>query len=258
MRATYAQRGALSSGGGGLTARRAFATPQRMSTPLPQARVEVRRLGREGQPLVVIDDFSGQLAELRTAGAAARYAPAGAYYPGLRAPVDPAYLDVRRDLLVEVMHRVFGLQRSLRCETSAFSLVTLAPDALSPDQRVPHHDHGGPGLIALMHYLCGPESGGTAFYRHRRTGFEAITPERMPAFTSALEEDAREYGPPPSRYCHGDSEAYEMLDEVEARPDRLILYRGQTLHSGVIPDPAMLSDDPRRGRLTINMFFQGS
>ncbi len=247
----------MCGGADGLTAPRAFATPHSMSTPRPQARVELHRLGREGQPLVVIDDFSGQLAALREAGAAAQYAPAGAYYPGLRAAADPAYLDLRRDLLVDVMHRAFGLQRSLHCEAAAFSLVTRAPGDLSPDQRVPHHDHGGPGLIALMHYLCGPQSGGTAFYRHRRTGFESITPERMDAFAAALKDDAREYGPPPPRYCHGDSDAYEMLHEVEARPDRLILYRGQVLHSGVIPDPAALSDDPRQGRLTINMFFQG-
>ena len=49
-----------------------------------------------------------------------------------------------------------------------------------------------------------------------------------------------------------------MIDEVEARPDRLVLYRGRQLDSGVIPDIAALSPDPRRGRLTINMFLIGS
>jgi hypothetical protein len=45
---------------------------------------------------------------------------------------------------------------------------------------------------------------------------------------------------------------------VEARPDRLALYRGRQLHSGIIPDPAALSADPGAGRLTINMFLYGS
>ena len=57
----------MCGGADGLTAPRAFATPHSMSTPRPKARVELRRLGREGQPLVVIDDFSGQLAALREA-----------------------------------------------------------------------------------------------------------------------------------------------------------------------------------------------
>jgi hypothetical protein len=109
-----------------------------------------------------------------------------------------------------------------------------------------------------MHYLDGPESGGTAFYRHRRTGFEAITPAREAAYAAALAEDAREYGPPPPGYPMGDSAAYEQIGAVEARVDRLALYRGRQLHSGIIPDPAALSDDPARGRLTINMFLFGS
>ena len=50
----------------------------------------------------------------------------------------------------------------------------------------------------------------------------------------------------------------EQIGAVEARPDRMALYRGRQLHSGIIPDPAALSDDPARGRLTINMFLFGS
>ena len=46
-----------------------------------------------------------------------------------------------------------------------------------------------------------------------------------------------------------------MTGAVEARPDRLVLYRGRLLHSGVIPEGASLSSDPAEGRLTINMFL---
>jgi hypothetical protein len=38
----------------------------------------------------------------------------------------------------------------------------------------------------------------------------------------------------------------------------LALYRGRQLHSGIIPDPARLSDNPASGRLTINMFLFGT
>ena len=224
---------------------------------LPDASITVERLGREGEPLVIIDNFTGQPERLRAMGLAAQYHPAGVDYPGIRALADPSYLDLRRELMMQVMGRVFGLHRGITCEIAAFSLVTLAPEQLSVRQRIPHHDHSDVGRVAIMHYLDGPESGGTAFFRHKRTGFEAITPAREVAFAAALAEDEREYGPPPPGYPCGDSNAYEQIGAVEARPDRMALYRGRQLHSGIIPDPVALSADPAKGRLTVNMFLYG-
>ena len=224
---------------------------------LPQAKVSVRRIGKEGEPLVIIDHFTGQPERLRAMGGAAQYYPAGVDYPGIRAPADPSYLDLRRELMMRVIGEVFGLRQSISCEVAAFSVVTLSPEQLSPRQRIPHHDHSDGGRVAIMHYLDGPESGGTAFYRHRRTGFEAITPDREDAYAAALEEDAREFGEPPAGYPQ-DSERFEKIAEVEARVDRLALYRGRQLHSGIIPDAGALSDDPASGRLTVNMFLYGS
>jgi Family of unknown function (DUF6445) len=225
---------------------------------LPEPKVSVRRMGREGEPLVIIDDFSGMADALLAAGRAATYEPAGASYPGIRAWADPGYLDRRRDLMMQVMQRIFGFTRGVELKVSTFSLVTLEESQLEPSQRIPHHDHSGPELVAIMHYLLGPGSGGTAFYRHRRTGFETIRPEREEAYNAALDMDTRAYGAPPPRYPYGDSACFERIDEVEAAPDRLVLYRGRQLHSGVIPDPAALSADPQHGRLTINMFLVGA
>lgn len=208
--------------------------------------------------MVVIDDFSGIPGELLAAGRAAQYKPGGAAYPGIRAWAEPAYLDRRRNLMFRIMREVFGFTRGIRMEVSTFSQVTLAEHELSPLQRIPHYDHSGGELIAVMHYLLGPETGGTAFYRHRRTGFETITDAREQAYNAALAEDEREYGMPAQAYHYGDNDRYELIGEVEAKPDRLVLYRGRQLHSGVIPDPEALSDDPGTGRLTINMFLRGA
>jgi Family of unknown function (DUF6445) len=225
---------------------------------LPEPEVSVRKMGHEGEPLVIIDGFSGAVDELLEAGHAATYRHAGASYPGIRSWADPSYLDRRRPLMMQIMQQVFGFSRGVRLDASTFSLVTLAEHQLAPLQRIPHYDHAGGEVVAVMHYLQGPETGGTAFYRHRRTGFETITPARENAYNAALAQDERSYGMPPARYFHGDSDWFEQIDEVEARPDRLVLYRGRQLHSGVIPDPAQLSADPRLGRLTINMFLIGA
>lgn len=232
--------------------------PHVVAMELPEPRINVRAMGREGEPLVIIDGFSGMADELLQAGYDAPYQHAGASYPGIRSWADPSYLDRRRDLMMQIMQRVFGFTQGVRLDASTFSLVTQDEADLSPLQRIPHYDHAGGEVIAIMHYLMGPESGGTAFYRHRRTGFETITPQREDHYNAALAQDERAYGMPPARYCYGDTDWFELIDEVEAVPDRLVLYRGRQLHSGIIPDPSVLSPDPHKGRLTINMFLVGS
>lgn len=225
---------------------------------LPDPVVSVRQMGRESEPLVIIDGFSGMVGELLEAAYAATYQHAGASYPGIRSWADPSYLDRRRDLMMQIMSRVFGFNQGVRLDASTFSLVTLGEHELHPLQRIPHYDHSGGEVIAIMHYLLGPETGGTAFYRHRRTGFETVTPDREDAYNEALAMDEHQHGMPPAQFCYGDTDWFEMIDEVEAVPDRLILYRGRQLHSGVIPDPSVLSPNPREGRLTINMFLIGA
>ena len=225
---------------------------------LPDPIVNVRRMGREGEPLVIIDGFSGRTDALLEAAYGAKYQHAGASYPGIRAWADPSYLDLRRDLMIQIMQQVFGFTKGISLNASTFSLVTLGAQELHPLQRVPHYDHASGEVIAIMHYLLGPESGGTAFYRHRRTGFETVTPDREDAYNAALALDERAYGTPPAQYCYGDTDWFEHIEEVEAAPDRLVLYRGRQLHSGVIPDPSVLSSDPRQGRITINMFLIGA
>ncbi|WP_133304011.1 DUF6445 family protein [Aurantiacibacter aquimixticola] len=215
------------------------------------------RFGEEAEPVVVIDHFSGMAEELLARGREAEYQDAGASYPGLRSWCEPDYLDRNRPLMFRILQGVFGFRQSVALDAPTFSLVTLAEDELAPRQCIPHYDFSGGSLVAIMHYLLGPETGGTAFYRHRRTGFETIDEAREPAYNAALAQDEREYGMPPRRYHYGDSERYEMIGEVEARPDRFVLYRGKLLHSGVIPDPSALSSDPKTGRLTINMFLHG-
>ena len=223
----------------------------------PPANVIVHRFGKEAEPVVQIDGFSGIADALLERGRQATYRDPGAMYPGIRSWCEPDYLDRNRALMFQALQQVFGFRQGIKLDVSTYSLVTLAEEDLAPIQRIPHYDHAGGEIVAIMHYLLGPETGGTAFYRHRRTGFETITPEREPAYNAGLEADEAEYGVPPAKYYYGDSERYELIGEIEAQPDRLILYRGRLLHSGVIPEPEKLTQDPKTGRLTINMFLTG-
>lgn len=109
----------------------------------------------------------------------------------------------------------------------------------------------------MVHYLGDEASGGTAFYRHRRTGFEAIHAPCEAAFHAAVALDEAEFGLLPAAYFHSDDERYEQIGEVTARRDRLVIYRGRVLHSGVIPVPPDPATVLESGRLTVNTFLVG-
>jgi hypothetical protein len=84
--------------------------PKSMNS-LPEAKVSVRRMGQEHEPLVIIDQFSGIVDQLLQSGRAAQYRHAGASYPGIRSWADPSYLDRRRPLMMQVMQQIFGFSK---------------------------------------------------------------------------------------------------------------------------------------------------
>ncbi len=215
----------------------------------------IEHFGAEAEPLVIMEDFAADPEELLRAAYAQSYAPSGAHYPGIRAPADPSYLGARMDLLQQVLTDVFDQPRGAALVECAFSIVTAQRDALTPIQRIPHFDSTDPGRLALLHYLCGEDAGGTAFYRHRATGFETISQDRLGRYESALQGEVDAL--PMSGYVDGDTTLYEETGRVGARFNRMVVYRGFRLHSGVIPLDCPLSPDPRDGRLTVNTFLQG-
>lgn len=215
--------------------------------------VTMVRIGAEREPVVVIDGFSSRIAALAETGRGAAYAPQP-IYPGLRSPADPAYLTPMQPTLDAVLRRVFGLP-AVRIEACDYSIVSLAPASLQAAQSIPHYDDPGPGVVALLHYTQGAETGGTAFYRHRRSGFESMRPERLTAYAEALAADEQALGPVAAGYVAGDTARFERIALFDARPDRAILYRGRTLHSGIIPKAPDPSAAVAAGRLTINTFF---
>lgn len=218
--------------------------------------VSIGRIGHEREPIVVIDGFSSAPGLLVEQAAGETYRTLGPHYPGLRAPLAGAYLSERMDLLQKVLADVFGAQDGANLIECNFSLVTTPPAQLGVMQRLPHFDSADPGRLAVLHYLCGPEGGGTAFYRHRSSGFETVSASRMEDYSSLLEGELARKGGPQAGYLHGDTPLFEQTYKVSAAFNRLVIYRGWTLHSGLVPDGHSLSADPRAGRLTINTFLQ--
>ncbi|WRH71984.1 MAG: DUF6445 family protein [Erythrobacter sp.] len=177
-------------------------------------------------------------------------------YPGLRAPLDPAVGAAWLAQLAPLLDQWFETG-GVRWEMQAwFSLVTTPPAAIAPIQRLPHVDGTDPRQIAMMLYLHQTGHGGTAFFRHRSTGLEALTAEDYPRYAAAVQADFGRTGLPPAAYPTDGAPHFERTHVVEGHFNSAVFYRGNILHSGVIDNNAPLSADPREGRLTINAFFR--
>lgn len=212
-------------------------------------------IGTEGESVAVIDDFSTSTEHLAVVARSAVLEPGNNHYPGHRAPAPPSYLGERADVLKAVLIDAFGMTNGADLIECNFSFVTTPPEQLTPIQRLPHFDGMDPNRLALLHYLCRPEEGGTSFYRHRQTGFERITADRLSRYNAALQEESRRLRASTAAYFFGSNEAFECIRTIEARWNRMIIYRGLLLHSGDVPARTQWPTDQQTARLTINTFL---
>jgi hypothetical protein len=216
------------------------------------------RIGAEREPVLVVDNFlsNPQLLIDYAAAHSTFDAVSDAFYPGSRAPVPPIYCFALRAFLGSIIGAAFGLRdSSITGELSHFSLVTTAPRKLQIVQRMPHFDNTNPKQLALLHYLCGPEQGGTSFYRHRRTRFEYIDESRVSRYRDAVTADLALLGAPPAQYICGDDTLFERTASFNAAFNRVLIYRSINLHSADIGSMFNFDANPRSGRLTANTFF---
>ena len=214
----------------------------------------VLTVGREREPVLVVDDFTANPDSLLKAAVNATFGPARNHYPGIRAPLPATYLEEQLAILGDMQRKVFG-GTSAEVIDASFSIVTTPPGELSIRQRLPHCDAFDAGRIALVHYLAAEDRAGTAFFRHRSTGFETIDDTRAPLFFDQLDAEIRYGAVPPAQYIRGDTALFEMTAQVEGRYNRAVLYRSKLLHSGAITEDVMLSPDPQIGRLTVTGFL---
>ena len=217
--------------------------------------ITVLQIGREAQPLVVIDNFAPDPDALRAAAIATPFGPGQHHYPGLRAPLPAEYMPGRQPIIADVLADIFGQPGPIRLIDASFSMVTLDPAALSVQQRLPHCDAFAVERIALLHYLAPEGEDGTAFFRHRSTGFETVDQVRAPIYFDQLGAELRYGGEPPHAYVAGDTPLFERTLLAEARYNRALIYRSFVLHSGAIAPHAALSSDPATGRLTVTGFL---
>jgi hypothetical protein len=219
----------------------------------------VHRVGREGQPVLVIDDFMAEpegLIVYAESGDPFQASPHD-YYPGVRKPAPSQYAAELCSKYAKQLREIFAFGASEPdVLLSALSITTTKPGKLRPVQRLPHFDTSDPRQLAVVHYLCEARHGGTSFYRHRQTGYETIAQERLRDYAALLKQQVMtEYAPPPG-YMQGDNPLFERIASFEARFNRALIYPSNLLHSGNILLPHSEDHQPRTARLTVNTFLK--
>ncbi|MGN6209703.1 DUF6445 family protein [Asticcacaulis sp.] len=221
----------------------------------PAARVQLRHYGEERNPLIVIDDVLLNPEQLVEAATQTPFsAPEATFYPGLNAPLPPAYLQTLLPILRPSLMRAFGIGDGRLLSRAFFALSTLRAEEMQPLQKIPHYDQPDPHCLAMVHYLGRDQAGGTGFFRHIPSGFESVDRTRREAYMALVASELDTLGDRLTGYTGPDTPNYELLETVAPKFNRVVIYRSHVLHCALF-DGASLTDDPRTGRLTANSFF---
>jgi hypothetical protein len=213
-------------------------------------------IGAEKAPLLVIDNALSDAESLVEMAATKLFGDVTSYYPGVRAKVPLSFQKFVLDELRPEFDDLFGLKgASLRFTACHFSLVTTPAEKLVYLQRIPHIDSVQNNELAFILYLFKADYGGTAFYRHRKSGFEVVDQDRIAEYSRLLETEREAVLSKPPAYINGSNDLYEQVGRQEGVFNRMLVYRRTSLHSGDIRPNFVPVADPRRGRLSVNGFI---
>lgn len=187
---------------------------------------------------------------------AAFYVPPHTNYPGINARVPESYYLTVVTALRGPIEAAFGLSRfAYLTYFGFFALATTSARDAQPIQKIPHRDSPDPNRLAMVHYLCRDELGGTGFFRHGATGFESVGATRQQMYETVAGRELRAASNPAPHYADENTQGYALIGKSDAVFNRLIMYRSHVLHSALLGEGAG-SADPRTGRLTVNGFIE--
>lgn len=215
-------------------------------------------VGAEEQPFLQVDNFMSGATVLKDAAIANdAFAGSDSYYPGVRMAIPSVYtVAVIKNLRNYISAFFLSDVKKVKKATSRYSIVTRLPTELSFFQRIPHIDAPTKKSLAMIHYLCDAQDSGTALYRHRELEYEYIDKDRCERYRQYLKKQFSDSDRYPQGYICGDTPEFEQIHSVQAKFNRAIIYRGSSLHSGVIAPSYNFDPSPATGRLTITTFVE--
>jgi hypothetical protein len=213
---------------------------------------------------VIVDDFLAEPRALVEYACAhpSEFSHPNIGYPGVQIRVnDDAMAEIYR-FVRSRMSKEYSFMRGRIGIRSLLSLVTTPPERLSFMQRIchvdPNADAGRAKYAALIYLFDDERLGGTSFYRWRNEelvwqGVNLL--RRDAAQGEALLKRHFETLRGPPQYMTGSNDVAELVYTVPPRFNRFVFYSGDLPHTGAVAAPELLSEDPKKGRLTLNLFF---
>ncbi|MCS5592978.1 MAG: DUF6445 family protein [Porticoccaceae bacterium] len=228
--------------------------------PCKNMQYECLKIGADQQELVRVDSYIQGADTLRqNAITRNNFAVADSYYPGIRMTISDAYIIGLVRTFHGIIRDFFSLDlRNIKTAVSKFSIVTSKPQDLNSMQCIPHFDAPSRNSLAVIHYLCDAPDSGTSFYRHNETGYEYIDKGRLKKYEESIVKWRHDPALNPSGYMCGSTKNYEEIASFKAVHNRLLMYRGSSLHSGLIGPDYNFDPSPETGRLTVTSFIEFS
>ena len=221
-----------------------------------EMRITRHALGNEGAPLLVIDNFVADPERLVRKAARSTFGRQASMFPGIRARAPISYESFLESTLKPLLPEFFGIQPGrFVYPLCHYSLVTTPPERLVFLQQVPHIDSVDSQGLATVHYLFHGDWGGTAFYRHRRTGFEYVDEKRRETYFQSLGQERISSDMRDAGYIDDDTALFERIAKVDGVFNRMLVYRRNSLHSGSIDNTRIPPANVEAGRLSINTFI---
>lgn len=226
----------------------------------PHYKLDVIHIESIGEDIIIIDNFLKSIEPvIHFANHFAYLEPIGSdgtLFPGKRDTMPKPYYRVFEQLFATLNDKgVFKGKQNLYLHRCKLSLVTQKSGDLNILQRIPHIDSTDDNTYAAVHYIKGKESNGTAIYRYKPKNLVKITDENQHAFLELIEE-TKKHESQHCGYLNSDTSLFEQVVSIEAKENRIVLYKSNLLHCASLDNNVDYTADIRHGRLSISSFFR--
>ena len=220
----------------------------------PNLDIQTRPIAKSNINAFIIDNLLDNFeALLDYANDKAYFLPPGSdgtLYPGSRDDMPTPYYD----LLASVIKQVFNQSKEQIIAKCWLSKITLKPDELGPLQTMPHYDSLLVEDMAAVHYCNDNSLGGTNFYRYKKLDKLVLEKADEQAILAMLKE--HQVANDAKGYINETNSVFEKVDTIEAKPNRLVLYPGNILHSPVVTQLVNFDKKHKQNRTSVNSFFK--
>ena len=213
------------------------------------------------ETVIIVDDFLHSLDPVyQFATQTAYFQPLGSdgtLYPGKRDEMPAPYYRACEQLLNELLEQeiITSGENNLYLHRCKLSLVTQNANELNTLQRMPHIDSTDDKTFAAVHYLSPKEWGGTGIYKYLPENIIKVTADNQNSVHNMI-ADTEKHSATHQGYLNETTALFEKVVDIEAKVNRLVIYKSNLLHSAALFNHKKYSNDLSNSRLSISSFFR--